>query len=43
VETLDFEKTQKTGALRMVITENYRVKNSGKERIKKISVIIIES
>jgi hypothetical protein len=27
----------------MVNTENYRVKNSGKESIKKLSVIIIES
>jgi len=40
---VDLEKIEKTWPLRMVITDNYRVKNSGKERIKKISVIIIES
>ena len=38
-----FGENTKTGTLRMINTENYRVKNSGKQRIKKISVIKIES
>jgi len=32
---VDLEKIEKTWPLRMVITDNYRVKNSGKESIKK--------
>ena len=38
-----FGENTKTGTLRMINTENYRIKNSGKQRIKKISVIKIES
>ncbi len=30
-----FGENTKTGTLRMINTENYRVKNSGKQRIKK--------
>lgn len=34
-ENTRFGENTKTGTLRMINTENYKVKNSGKQRIKK--------